>query len=151
MFYARYFDVLSVQNTGGAEVSCGCGRSRWPRSMSDCWYSEFTGAGATQQSSCWRVVCRSAADVAFTRSSRLVTSLEPLSEWTPCLQGKRPTVHLKAVSRCLPGPNRAWLLGVYVVTLCPVLPSCDVVYQSPIKPYCSLIPVAFSVPGHVTR
>jgi len=67
----------------------------------------------------------------------------------------RPT-SLGSFFEHLPGtPNRAWLLGVYVVVVTP--PTflvrnnvCDLVYQTPTKTYRSQIPLAFRIPGHVT-
>jgi len=55
----------------------------------------------------------------------------------------------------LPEPNRACLVGVYAVTLDPLLSLiwnnlCDLVYQTPTKSYQRHIPVAFGIPGHVT-
>jgi len=54
----------------------------------------------------------------------------------------------------LPEPNRACLVGVYAVTLDPLLSLygiiCDLVYKPPTKTYRSQIPAAFGIPGHVT-
>ena len=55
----------------------------------------------------------------------------------------------------LPEPNRACLVGVYAVTLDPLLSLiwnnlCDLVYQTPTKSYQRHIPVAFGIPDHVT-
>jgi len=55
----------------------------------------------------------------------------------------------------LPEPNRARLLGAYVVAPRPLLSLlwnylCDLVYQTPTKTYRGQIPVPFGIPGHVT-
>ena len=62
---------------------------------------------------------------------------------------------LRFVFQHLPEPNRAWLLGVYVVTPRPLLSLLwsylyGLIHQTPTKTYWSQIPVAFGIPGHVT-
>jgi len=53
----------------------------------------------------------------------------------------------------LPEPNRACLVGVYAVTLDPLLSLYGIIYYyytTPTKSYQSQIQVAFGIPGHVT-
>jgi len=55
----------------------------------------------------------------------------------------------------LPEPNRACLVGVYAVTLDPLLSLHGIIYVTfytklPTKSYHSQAPVAFGIPGHVT-
>ena len=62
---------------------------------------------------------------------------------------------LRFVFQHLPEPNRAWLLGAYVVAPRPLLSLlwnnlCNLVYQTPSKTYRSQIPVTLGIPGHVT-
>jgi len=71
--------VTVVQNAGGIKVSCGRGGVWWQWPVSDCRHGELAGAGAAQQTRGRRGLRCSAADVAFTRSSRLV-SVIPLSK-----------------------------------------------------------------------
>jgi len=62
---------------------------------------------------------------------------------------------LRGVFQELPEPNRACLVGVYAVTLDPLLSLYGIiyatlVYQTRTKSYRSQIPVAFGIPDHVT-
>ena len=78
-------------------------------------------------------------------------------EYRPCAAAMRPVVKLNYFSFVfggLPEPNRACLVGVYAVTLDPLLSLwnnlCDLVYQTPTKSYQRHIPVAFGISDDVT-